>query len=207
MISQVSLRLAKALSSFGEKEVEVDYLRYGIEIILCGFIKLLVLFGTAHALGLLQPMITVLTTFAFFRTLTGGHHYSTYIRCLTAGLLMMTSISFFSTKLAPFFDFSILLGLLCFSTIFGLVLTYKYAPSNHFYKKTTEAQKVKLKKLAFVTTLLWMFLMTYFLVNSFSTNLILASMIGFLFQMSTIHPYSYSLVNKIEKSLERRKLS
>ncbi|OIJ20805.1 hypothetical protein BKP45_08400 [Anaerobacillus alkalidiazotrophicus] len=203
MISIISQRLAEKLYDLVENKHEVDYLRYGIEIILSGFIKLIVLLITALVLGLLQPMITVLFTFVLFRTLTGGYHYSTYGRCLVVGLLMMTGISYFSVKLAVFLNFQILLSLLIISFLLGLILTYRFAPSNHFYKQITDRQKQKLRKYAFIAIVIWSFLICYLLTNSYSLELILASILGFLFQMSTIHPYSYSFVNKIENLIER----
>jgi accessory gene regulator B len=203
MISYVSQRIAESLSVFVERTNDVDYLRYGIEILIRGFIKILILLVSAFLLDLLLPMIIVLSTFIFFRFLTGGHHYSTYVRCLFIDLIIMLTISYIATKLA-LLNSSIILALLCFSIVVGLFLSYKYAPSNHFYKKITEQHKSKLKKYSLFSIIIWGLVMFYLISNSYSKELIFASMLSFLLQLSSIHPYSYILVNRLEKMLERR---
>ncbi|MDG5785901.1 accessory gene regulator B family protein [Evansella sp. AB-P1] len=205
MISYVSEKIAQTLSTYVDRAAEVDYIRYGVEILIRGTIKITVLLLAAYLLDLFFPMLSVLLTFIIFRFLTGGHHYSTYLRCLIAGLIIMLLISFISIKLAFFIDFLGILTLLCFSVLVGLFLSYKYAPSNHFYKKMTESQKKKLKKYSLAAILIWGLLIYSLILTSYSTEIVLASLFGFLFQIGTIHPYSYLIVNKVELILERRK--
>ncbi|MDT8860750.1 accessory gene regulator B family protein [Alkalihalobacillus sp. MEB130] len=207
MINHVSERIAKALGMYVERTTEVDYIRYGIEILIRGFIKIFILLTTSILLGLLFPMLSVLFTFIIFRFFTGGHHYSTYVRCLFAGLIIMLFLSFISSKLSVFIDFRTILVLLCFSIITGLFLAYKYAPSNHFYKNMTENQKRKLKKFSLSAIIIWGGVIYTLTLKSYPTEVILASLFGFLFQIGTIHPYSYLIVNKIEHLLERRQVS
>ena len=80
MISNLSNKMAQSLSIYVGRNTEVDYLRYGIEVIIRGFIKFLIIIIVAILFNLVTPMIAILTTFAFFRALTGGYHYSTYLR-------------------------------------------------------------------------------------------------------------------------------
>ncbi|OIJ10864.1 hypothetical protein BKP35_13075 [Anaerobacillus arseniciselenatis] len=204
MINIASRRVAEVLSDYVGRPKDVDYIRYGIEIMFRGFIKLFVLFFTAYAFGLLLPMILVWSTFVVFRFLTGGHHYSTYFRCLIVGTISLVSISYFVTKFEYVFGRSELLVLLTFSLIIGLYFSFNYAPSNHFYKKMTKYQKGRLKKVSIITVSIWGNLMFLLIFSSISTVLILASILGFLFQMMSIHPYSYLFVNNVEKLLERR---
>ncbi|MBB5174194.1 accessory gene regulator ArgB-like protein [Texcoconibacillus texcoconensis] len=207
MINHVSERIAKALGIYVDRTTEVDYIRYGIEILIRGLIKIIILLTTAILLDLFLPMLSVLFTFIIFRFFTGGHHYSTYIRCLFVGLIIMLFISFTSSKLSLFIDFRAILALLCFSIITGLFLAYKYAPSNHFYKKISESQKRKLKKSSLSVIIIWGGAVYTLTLNSYSTEVILASLSGFLFQIGSIHPYSYLIVNKVEHLLERREVS
>ncbi len=204
MISNLSKRLPVILCDYIEKTTEVDYVRYGIETIIRGLIKFLTLFITAYILGLLLPMVIVVFTFSFFRFLTGGHHYSTYRRCLFAGLLSMLAMSFLATKLAFSVGNLEILSLICFSVFVGLFLSYQYAPSNHFYKKITDAQKSKLKNYSLIGIIIWALIMYYLIFRDSSNEIILASIFGFLFQIGTIHPVSYQMVNKVESLLERR---
>lgn len=203
MINNISQKIAETLCEYIERTTEVDYLRYGVEIIIRGFIKIFTLLTAAFFLGLFLPMISVLFTFILFRCLTGGHHYSTYLRCLSVGLIVMLSFSLIATKIASFIDFYLTLTLLFFTILVGMFFSYKYAPSNHFYKKMTERHKKILKKYSLVAIIIWGFALYYLIYNSYSSELVLASLFGFLFQIGSIHPYSYIFVNKIELLLER----
>lgn len=204
MINLASRKVAEVLSDYVGRSKDVDYIRYGIEIMIRGFIKLLVLFFIAYAFGLLLPMIIVWSTFVVFRFITGGHHYSTYLRCLIVGTLSLVSIAYFVTKFEYVFDRSGLLVLSTYTIIIGLYFSFKYAPSNHFYRKMTEHQKGRLKIVSVIAVSVWGNLIFLLIYSSVSTALILASILGFLFQMMSIHPYSYLFVNNVEKLLERR---
>lgn len=204
MINNVSRKIAEVLCDYVERTKEVDYVRYGIEIFIRGFIKLITIVLVAYAFGVFLPMMVVVVTFSFFRFLTGGHHYSTYIRCLFVGLFVMLSLAFISTKLANFVNSATVnLALLC-SVLFGFYLSQKFAPSNHFYKKLTDHHKFILKRLSLLAIMIWGILVYLLNLNSVSIDLILASIFGFLLQIISIHPYSYVFVNKIENLLERR---
>ncbi|MCT2534709.1 accessory gene regulator B family protein [Aquibacillus koreensis] len=205
MITVASEKLAVRLCKYIDRSTDVDYLRYGIEIIIRGTIKFLALLTTAYILGVIYPMIFVFFTFVFFRFLTGGHHYSTYIRCLTVGLIMIVGISYVVNIIGDMIDTGTLIVLLISSTLFGIILIYKYAPSNHFYKKFTTLQKKKLKQYAIATVVIWSILLHVLIFGSFSTEPILASILGFIFQIGSIHPFSYLVVNKIERLIERRR--
>ncbi|WP_075399381.1 accessory gene regulator B family protein [Domibacillus antri] len=204
MITKISRKLAVTLSTYSGRKNEVDYLRYGIEILLSGWIKVMTLLAAAYILGLFQPLVCVLFTFSFFRTLTGGHHYSTYMRCLTAGLVIMIGASYTAKWAGPFIHTQTLFILVCLSALFGLFLAYRFAPSNHFYKKCTEKQKKTLRKFAFFAIIIWFLLMYTFISIDHSKELIFASILGFVFQMGSIHPYTYKVVYKIEAVLDRR---
>lgn len=205
MISYVSARIAQTLGDYVDRTTEVDYIRYGVEVWIRGSIKFIILLVTAFLFGLFLPMLSVLVTFIIFRFFTGGHHYTSYFRCLLMGLITMLFLSFISSKLALFIDFQVILTLLCFSLFAGVFLAYKYAPSNHFYKKITDSQKKKLKRLSFLAIIIWGVIIYILSLNSYSTEIILASLFGFIFQIGTIHPFSYLIVNKFEQSLEGRK--
>lgn len=203
MITDISNRLALILGKYSEREEDTDYLRYGLEIIIGGLVKIIVLFFAAYLLGVFEPMVWVFGTFAFFRSLTGGHHYSTYGRCLAAGFILLVGIAYTVAKVESFVSLSNVTYLLYFTTIYGFVLAYKYAPSNHFYKKTTRKQKEYLRIFSFIFIVFWFLLVYYFINRLYNMDIILASIAGFLFQLSSLHPYTYKFVAKVETLLER----
>ncbi len=203
MISNLSNKMAQSLSIYVGRNTEVDYLRYGIEVIIRGFIKFLIIIIVAILFNLVTPMIAILTTFAFFRALTGGYHYSTYLRCLIVGLLIMKMMAFTSTKIVDLIDGTTILLLIIVAVSLGLYLSYKYAPSNHFYKEMSNIQKIRLKKIAYYGIILWAIVtLVFYKVNM--NIIVIASIFSFIFQMSTIHPLSYLIVSKVESYIERR---
>lgn len=203
MIASVSHRLALMVGKYAEREEDTDYIRYGLEIIIGGLLKMTILFSVAYLFSVLQPMVWAFCTFAFFRSLTGGHHYSTYGRCLVAGLIMLIGIAYISVTLKDVVPLNYVNYLLYCVSIYGFILAYKYAPSNHFYKKCTEKQKHRLRKFSFIAIFCWFFLVYYLLKTTYTVEILLASILGFIFQVSSLHPHTYKFVEKIEKLLER----
>ncbi|UTW70179.1 accessory gene regulator B family protein [Anaerobacillus sp. HL2] len=102
MMTDVSSKLAKTLCNYTNQEQQEDYVRYGLEIILGGLLKLFIILTISEILGIVDIMLAAFLTFAIFRSFTGGHHYSTYGRCLIVGLITMLLISFGAIKLTNF---------------------------------------------------------------------------------------------------------
>ncbi|MFA9557651.1 accessory gene regulator B family protein [Evansella sp. AB-rgal1] len=203
MINQISQRTAVFLCNLTDRNKEVEYVRYGLEIIIGAILKGFTLLGLAYILGFIIPMLGVFITFAVFRSLTGGHHYSTYSRCLFSGVIIFLSISFASTKLVNIISSEKYVVLLLLSVLFGLLLAYFYAPSNHFYKKMSERQLEKLRKLSLFFIFLWGGII-YFLHTKFGLQeWILASILGFIAQLSSIHPITYKFVERMEEFINR----
>ncbi|KAB7670742.1 accessory gene regulator ArgB-like protein [Bacillus sp. B1-b2] len=207
MIATISQKLANYLIHYTEQKSEVDYLRYGLEIIISGFIKVMLLFLVALFLGVTASTLIAFTTFALFRILTGGYHYSTYFRCLIAGLFLFIGISISISILEPSTLQHTTSYLLFFSLIVGLIMTYKYAPSNHFYRITTDILNKKLRIIAYIAIVIWYVILQLLLVSQYPMPYILASIFAFLFQFSSLHPYSYRFVHMVEEMIDRRKTS
>lgn len=201
MITNVSRKLAGILCHYSNRKQEIDVVRYGLEIILGGIVKAIILLAISAFFSITDVMLSFFLTFAIFRGITGGHHYSTYGRCLSAGLVIIIGISLVVNKTFDYISNEILLTTVCLSVLFAFSLTYLYAPSNH-YKKSTQQQRNNLRNFAFLLIALWGILVVYLLTTSFSTELILASIIGFVLQISSIHPVTYFWVNKIESIID-----
>lgn len=204
MIYQLSRKLSVILCDISGKKQEIEFVRYGLEIIIGALFKLIALLLTAYLFGVVHTMLWAFITFASFRALTGGHHYSTYSRCLISGIITLIGISYAASKLANIITYPIVLVVLFFSLLFGIFLVYRYAPSNHFYKKINEYQKYLLRKLSFFALFLWAVLIFYLLTTDEFSEYALASILGFIVQLSSIHPLSYSFVEKFENLLNRR---
>ncbi|WP_062051888.1 accessory gene regulator ArgB-like protein [Bacillus sp. JCM 19034] len=202
MITIMSRTIAKKLCGYLDKQEEVEYVRYGLEIIIGGLWKWVCLFGAAAILGVVPEMIGTLLTFAIFRVVTGGFHYSTYLRCLIAGLFSMLAISVIVSHVFVQLNEQVLFILIGCTFIIGLIMIYLYAPSNHFYKKMTNTHRKKLQQMAFVLLFVWV-IINYNLVSIYY-EIAWASTLGLLFQLSSTHPLSYKLVSKVENLIDWR---
>lgn len=201
-VSTISRQLAAKLGNSTGKSSEVEYLRYGIEILITGIFKGFCLYFTAYLLNILIEVIWLSLTFVIFRSLTGGHHYSTYRRCLIAGLLIMNgsafSVQFITRTLSPWLSY-----LIIFAILFGIYSCIKFAPSNHFYRKMTEVQRSKLKSLSLLLIFLWGGLILMLVYTGYTNALILSSFLGFMLQIISLYPVSYSITKKIENILDK----
>lgn len=204
MISQLSHKLAIKLCQYSNRKQEVEYVRFGLEIVLGGLLKIILLLILSSLFGVVHIMLAAFLTFAFFRSITGGQHFSTYLRCLMAGLLLLLGISIITTKFLMNLSIEIHLVLLAISILFAMILTYFYAPSNHFYKISTQQQRNKLRQLAFLMICLWGTVLLFLFKMNVFPDLLLASILGLLFQISSIHPLAYTILDKIEKILDWR---
>ncbi|MCK0469896.1 accessory gene regulator ArgB-like protein [Halalkalibacter sp. APA_J-10(15)] len=202
MITKISRYVAKRLCMYTNRQQEIEHVRYGLEIILGGMLKWICLMGVAFILGVVPAMVATLLTFSIFRMATGGYHYSTYFRCFIAGLLSMTAISFVASKVMVQYNEQFLFISISIVFIVGLLCIYLYAPSNHFYKKSTKKQRKKLQQFAFILLFIWVILI-YNLVN-INAEIVWASVLGLLFQLSSTLPLSYKIVRKVENIIEWR---
>lgn len=205
MITKLSYQLAETLCHYVKKEEEIDHVRYGFEVILGGLLKLLVMLLIASFLGIVPIMFATFLTFAIIRSLTGGVHFSTYTRCLCLGILLMVGASFIALLLASYLDKTSVYLFLGLATLFALIFTHFYAPSNHNYKSTSQTKKRRLRQLSFFIIILWSLVVFSLLTMNYSHEIILASILGLVFQISSIHPAAYTFTNKIEFVLDWRK--
>jgi accessory gene regulator B len=202
VVSTLAKRCAVSLANYTERPNDKEYLRYGIEILLTGIFKMLCLFLTAYFFGILEEIICLSITFAMFRVFSGGHHYSTYTRCLIIGMILMNTLSYFSYKYSPILD-PVIHYLNFGSVLFGLITCYKYAPSNHFYRKMKEEQKSQLKKFSIFLVSIWgilIFSLHYF---TFPSSLLVSSVMGFLLQMTSMYPATYKIVHRVEQFIDK----
>ena len=205
MITQISEKLAKRLCGYADKIEEAEYVRYGLEVIIGGFFKILILLAISSILHVTNILLSIFLTFAVFRSMTGGHHYSTYLRCLVAGIIIMIGASEIVFNMVAYVSKDIQLILLLFSILFGIISIYLFAPSNHFYKDANNKYSKKLRNLGMVATILWGLLLMSFIAFEISPEFVLASIVGYIIQVCTILPFTYCIVRKIELLLDKER--
>ncbi|HJV44248.1 MAG TPA: accessory gene regulator B family protein, partial [Bacillota bacterium] len=157
-ISQLSQKLAASLYDYSNGDVSISKLRYGIETILTGFIKLGTFFGISLYMGIFHEMLIALVTFIPLRLISGGAHLSTYIRCLLAGGTWFVLSSFLSQKYLTEVSVITCISAIIITCFISLLICIKYAPNSHGYRKIDDVKQKKLKRLSIG------FIVIYFLI-------------------------------------------
>lgn len=94
-------KIAKYTISFIRKntsssEDDLEKISYGIKVIVSNFFKLVILFFTAHFLGILNYTILAIVSFAILRTFACGVHANSTIQCIIFNYLFFLGNVFLS---------------------------------------------------------------------------------------------------------------
>lgn len=203
MLAKLSYWLAYKLAQKVERD-DIDYIRYGIEVTLSLFSKFIVFFMIGIFLDILIELFAIIVSFAIFRSISGGVHMSTYLRCLTTSIIMFVFPAYF-LKNFPVNNNSTLVILLITLLISIIVVIY-YVPVEAANRPIPK-EKHKVFKIIFLL----------FLVLWFSINILIQyrlpslqyvsvfSSLGILLQNFTLIPLGYNALSIIDQYLDRRK--
>ena len=138
---------------------------YGLQIIIGGINKFLLLITLGILLHILPQLLLTTISFASLRIWTGGLHLDSYTKCTYISLLSFTLIAL----LAKYIILNQFITMLIFLSIYLLILIY--APIEHKNKPIKENKKLRFKIIAlFVLTIL-------VIINMFTYNIIISNSI------------------------------
>lgn len=197
MINNLAHNLSKGLGkNINASQDEIEIYAYGIEILLGIIIKFSLVVVFALLFGILKTVLIFMFTFSLFRFLGGGVHLSTYLRCLTFGLLLVLGVGYLATILLPN---HILISLFTTTLLIGVLVTIKWVPAGTEKKQITDPQERLQQKRKFlyilsiyaivVTLLLWQNHHTY----------AQACIYGSFLSSFLITPWGYSVMNTVDK--------
>lgn len=145
MVKELSLRLAHSLGNNLQADGDdIEVYAYGLEILLCSLIKLVLLLSLALVLHILFPTLLVLAAWVGFRVPGGGAHMESYTHCLSTGLVILLALAALSTYNL---SFHWLLALLVMTTILALVCIIRWVPAGTEKKQIRQADKRRKQKL------------------------------------------------------------
>lgn len=174
-------------------EIELEEIKYGIEIFLVNLLKLPIILILAYILGIFKLTLITMISFSLIRTFAAGIHARKSITCLLSTLLIYFGIIY----LAKFISIPLVLKFILF--IFSSILLIKYAPADTEEKPyINKSSRKKLRFLSVIVALI-MFIFSTFLKNKLIGNIIILSL---FLESFLITPFIYKLLGRRYKNYE-----
>lgn len=196
-----SSKIAKYITDGAELgSGQTDSVRYGLEIILGALIKGVILLTSACFLGILPQVIIALICGSLLRLVSGGAHCTSYLRCLSCGLVVYLCAGKIALNLEKFLDpdqLAIIL-LLCFLAM--ALCACLWAPAEVPHRTINYEEWILFKGLTMV--LLTVFLTAAFLsIVHVRLSYIMAGLLALLAQTFSFTPPGYLIIGKIDELL------
>lgn len=203
MIERISFRLAVFLANKANRNSDVDYVRYGLEIVLGGLIKGSAILLLAVLIGMKSILFSVIATFVLFRSVTGGFHLSTYWRCFSFTIIILVGSSWLIKEYMYNFDSMMYLSIIVLTYSYGLYSIYKFVPANLEYRPQSHRKRSKLKRVSLLLLTIW-FIGMHLLYFLDYTQLVMASIVGLFIQLTTLSPRAFDQIRRLEDKLSGR---
>ncbi len=196
-----SCKIAKYVAEEAELSSDrVDSVRYGLEIILGTMIKVAVLLTLAYLLGTLPQVIIALVCGSLLRLVSGGAHCTSYLRCLSFGLVVYLSAGMIALNMEKLLAPGQLAMILwpCFLAM--ALCACLWAPAEVPYKTIYYKERIFFKSLTLV--FLTVFFSTVFLsLGHIKLSYIMAGLLALVAQTLSFTPLGYLVIGKIDNSL------
>jgi accessory gene regulator B len=177
-----------------EDEDRTDILAYGLEIIIGGTVKSLLVIFLAYILGIFQTVLISVLSFVAFRHFGGGVHLSTYPRCLSIGLLLFLGLG----KLAELnMSANIITLLMGLTLILGAYVIIRWVPAGTHNKNVSdEALRLGQKKKMAIVLIGWTIITSILIQHQlrYGLALILGAVSSFFF----ITPWGYRVLHTLD---------
>ncbi|MCR2045568.1 accessory gene regulator ArgB-like protein [Anaerosalibacter massiliensis] len=203
MTNKISKKLALSLgNNLNGTNEDIEIWAYGLELLLNGIIKFAFIVSLAAIFGIFKATILSLITFAIFRHFGGGVHFSTYLRCLTSGIiifLILGKISCFNIVISNY-------KFLFYITLFlGILTIAKWIPGDTKIKPMKNKEDRRKQKLkTTVVLIIWITIVQY-LNRLNNIQYILPIVLGAFTSFTFITPFGYWIINSIDKYLDKTK--
>lgn len=137
-MKNISIKIAKLLVGNNKSlYVKMDYIRYGVEIILMSLIGVLGMLIISLIMNENYAWIPFLVSFALLRTSAGGYHAKNAVRCLGVSETMFFIALFISIYIDIRFEFYVISFCICF------LIVLIFAPIESEKKRLSNALKEK----------------------------------------------------------------
>lgn len=203
MVKIISKTLASELGNrLHSSKEDMEVFAYGLEIVLCSCIKIILILGSAYLFGVFNITLFYLLSFILLRHYGGGVHLSTYKRCLCAGLISTIFCAKFVDGL--WLEPNIILWLTFMLLILGSFCIFKWVPAGTSKKMINDSvQRLKQKiKTSLVLTLILVIIGLLYINKYYyyAFSMVLGGFVSF-YLMS---PLGYKTIYSIEILLNNR---
>jgi accessory gene regulator B len=76
------------------RNINEDYIRYGMEIFLGALLQIVILLSIAWVLGIIKPTAAIVCASGFYRRLAGGAHCGRYYRCTIFSIIHFVLLAY-----------------------------------------------------------------------------------------------------------------
>lgn len=193
-ISQLFARKLAIVSGYVEEE---DFLRYGFELLIGYFIKVLLLLTIAVSLHITSQTIILVLAFVSLRIFSGGHHLSTYLSCMLFSLGLFILLALVAAN-PPQILINHLLIVLHVAIILGMVSISRLPKENN-----NPIIKVK-NGLPYLVLTLWYFILLIGYLFDIEPTLIISSLFGLMLQYTSLTPVGVKIIERVNQLLVER---
>lgn len=203
MTKKFSKKAANSLgNSLNGTNEDIEIWAYGLELLLNCTIKFVVIAGLATFFGILKPTMLSLITFAVFRHFGGGVHFSTYLRCLTFGVIKFLILGKISYLNSGIFNHN----LLFYITLFlGILTIIKWVPADSEIKPIKNEEDRRRQKVKTTMILIVWIVIIKILYRLDSIEYILPIVLGTFASFIFMTPFGYWLITSIDNVLNKTK--
>jgi len=197
----LSSRIAKYVTDGAELDHnQTDRVRYGMEIILGVLFKGIALLSAAYLLGILSQVVIALICGSILRLVSGGAHCTSYLRCLSFGLLVYLSAGKISLYLEKVLNHHQLPAIILGCYLLMVLSAHLWAPAEVPYRTISYNEAILFKRLtmAILTLSIVSFL---FLANDIRLSYTMAGLSALLAQTFSFTPPGYQVIGGIDTFL------
>lgn len=186
---------------FGFPEERRDVLTFGLAYLLLFFVDGLCVIVAGLVFHALVPTLTAAFTAAFFRSLTGGAHFSDPWTCAAVSGVVAGGLGALGKTFAGLPGFQLAIIALSTAAV-GSAAVGLYAPVDSPAKPIPVAKRAALRRLAWIAIVAWGFAMGL-LVRHGAGDLVVASSLGLIWQIVTLTPGGASAYRFLDQVIHR----
>jgi len=199
-INQFSKHLQSELNLNEERTEVVIFGLYTFFSTVAGFAAVIVI---GYLIGELKLSLTAATTISIFRSVSGGAHSKQLRNCTILGAMVSPGIAIICKLVSPMLTVLVLSIIIAVVWLFSLRSVFEFAPADTPKRPITRPdERKKFRRLSFAFLIIWIIAVLMVLVlKPYLNGFILASTLGLLWQVYSITPDGYRLVNRFDKFL------
>ncbi|CAH2212348.1 accessory gene regulator ArgB-like protein [Tepidibacter aestuarii] len=201
--------ISNKISLYFQNQLNLDeenreVIEYGSFVVIGGCFKIIMLIILGLLFGVLKYALIISTTFALFRTFSGGVHANTYKGCMILTMTLFIGSSMIVKLCENNINYSILILFIALIIIYSMYSIIRFAPKDTPNRIISdEKEKKKFKKITVYLFILYTCFMFGCLHYEIEYTFVLAGFIGIFIQMILLHPIAYRTINRFDNILKR----